>query len=387
MELLEGLLDLTLNVFTGLREVGGMEVRPAATLRRLLKSLSLFPPPQMGRMSERLYAAVAAKRADLMTGIARQARSIARRLSREQASPGAAVLGGLWRRAGSLLVSSTEPDLRSLSRELAAAVSGPLREQVGYRDPLRFQDDILTLRVGNEADRTRVLRRWAAQIERTCSPKDQRIRRILARENRSSSPKRDSLKCEAILAGLWEAVTEGDRLQRVRLGAEWVKDHARPVSHPGPMCVRPSEYLAPEEYWLWLRRRAITGAEKYILGVPRDAYVATTERAVEQYEDRLRTRTPTPDTLPALLRRSLEDSGIVRVSASDDAADAGLEQGPRHARLERLLTIATPDEQALLNVWMQNPEAKAPELARRLNKTPAAVRKLQERIRRRASQV
>ena len=388
LELLETLLDLTTNVLTGLPEVGGREIRPVAGVRPLVRSLRTFSRPHEASMSDRLRAAVVAKRRDILTAIARSAPVIVKRLASHR-SPAAGALCDLWRQVGTLASGvSTELDLLPLERRLRTAVSGPLCDQVGYHDPLKFRDDILTLRVGIESERKTVLKRWAAQIARTWHPKDPRVRRLLQEDDPSAS-----FRLDALYAGLYEAVTESTRRQHVRLGTKWIKDH-NTRGKPSRMRVEPAYYLSrwggPEQYWLWLRRRAIERAEQYLVGVADDEFLAATERTVKRYGDGLRTRTKTPDILPAAHRRSLEDAALRTEQGPEAVCDEEAEvlpEDPRPARLERLLEVASPAERGLLEFWKRHPEgvnAPSREAAKALHSTPAAVRKLKERLLRRA---
>lgn len=386
VELLETLLDLTTNMLTGLERVGGREIGPVAAIRPLLMSLRHFPSPQQGGMSGRLRAAVVEKRRETIAGIARHATAIARRFARDRSSPAAATLHGLWQQVGTLAGASSELDLQPLESGLRAATNGPLHRHVGYRDRLRFWEDIESLRAGGEAERRAVLKRWTAQIARTWHPKGKGWKRL--RED--GDPAR--LKRDALYAGLFEALVHSDRLQRVKVGKEWVKDQARPISHPRPMRVAPERYLTrwmgPEWFWIWLRRQAIARAEQYILGVPDDRFVD----AAKEFERDLRRATRRPhEDVGVALAGFLEDADLrTREQSVEEEADDGLEQDPRRNRLEMLLAAATSDERALLDAWKRHTkgsEAPSSELAQELNKKPATVRKTKERLLRRARQL
>jgi DNA-binding CsgD family transcriptional regulator len=348
IELLEALLDLTLNVFTHHSEaVAGQEVRPAAELRRHVASLGDFWPPQERSMSERLRAAVMSKRRELLAAIARNAATLARRLDRHRSVAAAAALRDLWQKVASVAVSAAELDLLPFVGDLRAAVSGPARQFVGLRDPLKFREDVETLKFGDETERRTVLRRWTAKIEPTWLPQDPRVSEILRQEENPSK-----LKREALNAGLWEAVTKSNRLQRVRLGKMWIKDHAHPVSSPKPMRVRPAEYLEPEEYWLWLRRRATAHAERILLEDSYPDREDDLERAsarAEREDDRPNLAQPPGRRHPRTkARRTAIAEGL---RGNDDPEALLLQQEAKETaarELQALLEVASPRQRELL---------------------------------------
>lgn len=268
------------------------------------------------------------------------------------------------------LMAGLAPALRSFASSLGLQLLDSVDKKtlvrmirVGPRPRLgTFWGDFLTVYQGGPKLEL-ALASLTAELFDSWRVEDPAVVRALAARARDEDRSRRSVKQEVLMVGLFLAMAEGMRHQRMRFGRRWlVGDTGRPALK------RPLD-LSGYGFERWLRKEAINAAEAHLLDQPYPTAGA----------DALDLACLVPDgpsfALDTAVATPIEEDPLAAILAQESASEAG-------RQLAEVLGVASPRQQQLARLICGGLNLK--EAARTLGIAPATARVQWHRLRKAA---